>query len=200
MSHAKQKTTLKNIGICNVCNYKYIKKKSTQKTCSKACGYKYRTLPPNKTQFKKGQKPWNFGILLSDDYKAKLSEARLKSIYRTGKLHPKWKGGTYGYYSGIARKVMIENKVDKKCTVCSSVKNIHTHHIDKNRQNNQLSNLKYLCGSCHLKLHHSENRTCVCSWCKNKFLSGRIKRMYCSQACRRKSTKLRKLNTRNAQV
>ncbi|KYK22720.1 hypothetical protein AYK24_00400 [Thermoplasmatales archaeon SG8-52-4] len=46
---------------------------------------------------------------------------------------------------------------DKKCNRCDSVNNLLTHHIDKDRTNNDLSNLEILCKSCHQKHHCTRN-------------------------------------------
>lgn len=36
-----------------------------------------------------------------------------------------------------------------RCESCGSTKNLMVHHIDGNRKNNEKSNLKTLCWSCH---------------------------------------------------
>lgn len=49
-----------------------------------------------------------------------------------------------------------------KCITCGSKKQIVIHHIDKNRNNDDSSNLVPLCTACHLRIH-------------NKFLRGERK-------------------------
>jgi len=39
------------------------------------------------------------------------------------------------------------------CQKCGSKENIHIHHIDWNKENNELDNLVLLCSSCHSTLH-----------------------------------------------
>ena len=42
----------------------------------------------------------------------------------------------------------------KKCSVCGETEGqIDVHHVDKNRKNNKIENLKVLCASCHGRLH-----------------------------------------------
>ncbi len=42
------------------------------------------------------------------------------------------------------------------CNICGSTENLLVHHIDGNRDNNSLSNLLPVCGSCHGKIHSSK--------------------------------------------
>ena len=147
---------------------------------------------PNQTSFKKGNVPWNTGKKMSDKHKKILSEARMKSKHRTGKLHPRWKGGKRRYYCDVANRLLQEAKKDKICFICKSNKKIHIHHKDRNWKNNTLNNLVYLCLSCHLKIHHKEDKTkCICQWCNKVFYSGRVSRMFCSSSCRCKEWKSR---------
>lgn len=50
-------------------------------------------------------------------------------------------------------EVLDNAGVERKCVICGSTENMHTHHIDGNHSNNDLSNLQWMCGSCHSKLH-----------------------------------------------
>lgn len=49
--------------------------------------------------------------------------------------------------------VLIEAGRERVCELCGATENVHTHHKDLNHDNNELSNLQWLCGSCHSKLH-----------------------------------------------
>lgn len=141
---------------------------------------------PNQTSFRKGQTPWNKGKRLPDWYKEKLSKARLQSKYRTGELHPKWKGGKRGYYNDTAKRLLISCGVSYKCSSCGFIGIIHIHHKDRNWRNNDLNNLIFLCNSCHLTLHHKEDRkTLKCQECSKLFISkGRRSSKFCSGKCR----------------
>lgn len=44
------------------------------------------------------------------------------------------------------------------CEECGTTTDLHVHHVDRNPENNDPSNLKTLCASCHLKLHWREDR------------------------------------------
>lgn len=76
----------------------------------------------NQTSWKKGNIPWNKGKKLSKEYRKKLSMARLNSPYRNGILHPRWKGGSRGYFNAIARKILEENKIKEICFICNKEK------------------------------------------------------------------------------
>jgi len=41
----------------------------------------------------------------------------------------------------------------KQCEVCGDTHNVVVHHIDGNRENNDLSNLVPVCDSCHKSIH-----------------------------------------------
>ncbi len=156
---------------------------------------------PNQTSFKKGNIPWNKGKSLPIWFKKRLSQARLNSKYRTGKLHPRWKGGQRGYYGDIARKLLLKNNIPLICSICNTkIKRIHIHHKDRNWKNNLLENLIILCISCHLKIHHQEDKTKknICQWCGKIFYSRIKKQITCSSNCnlaKWKSTHLKRYKT-----
>lgn len=81
-------------------------------------------------------------------------EQKLKwSISRRGKQvgkdNPSYKNGGRGM--GVSTYTRFRAM---QCQECGSMNNLCVHHIDKNRANNDSSNLITLCGSCHTKLHH----------------------------------------------
>jgi len=60
---------------------------------------------------------------------------------------PQWKE--------IARQVRIRDNMT--CQMCGRKvfgKDAHVHHIDENRQHNDMSNLILLCPHCHSKVHN----------------------------------------------
>jgi hypothetical protein len=69
----------------------------------------------------------------------------------SGERHPFWVDGEHTY-----RKTMIESDVVRICTRCeeADTRVLLVHHIDKNRKNNALSNLAWLCHNCHFLIHH----------------------------------------------
>ena len=70
-----------------------------------------------------------------------------------GPTNQSWKTGISAY-----RKLITKTQ----CAYCGSTKNLLIHHLDENRNNNEVSNLIVLCKSCHQK-HH----------CKRSSITGR---------------------------
>ncbi len=70
-----------------------------------------------------------------------------------GPKHANWKSGRYSYKS-----VMLRNKVPKICKICKNKDGrvLAVHHLDKNKKNNNLSNLIWLCHNCHFLVHHNK--------------------------------------------
>ena len=70
-----------------------------------------------------------------------------------GSAHKNFKTGEFVY-----RGVMERNEVPKICRLCKTTdyRVLAVHHIDKNRKNNALENLAWLCNNCHFLIHHYE--------------------------------------------
>ncbi len=67
-----------------------------------------------------------------------------------GKNHPRWKNGEGSY-----REMMLRSKIIQICNKCGTndIRVLLIHHIDRNRKNNKISNLKWLCRNCHYLVH-----------------------------------------------
>jgi len=112
-----------------------------------------------KRRWKNAEYKNRMSIFMKENNPMKKEEnAKKLSIIKTGIKRPylseKYKGkGNPNYRSGLitGKRKVIEIK--KVCEVCSSEKNLEVHHIDEDRTNNELSNLKLLCKSCHSKEH-----------------------------------------------
>ena len=75
-------------------------------------------------------------------------EVVAKSIYQiiTKKGYNQGGKNNNNYKNGIS---MYAQRKKSKCQSCGSTKNLMVHHKDGNRKNNDASNLKTLCWSCH---------------------------------------------------
>ncbi len=67
-----------------------------------------------------------------------------------GTKHPLWKNGKNAYRSIIKR-----GKIKPICNIChtNDERVLVVHHVDKNRQNNSIKNLVWLCRNCHHLVH-----------------------------------------------
>ena len=74
------------------------------------------------------------------------------SIVYVGKSHWNWKGGEHVEY----RDRLQGSGIRKYCRVCNTddKRILCVHHLDKNRKNNALENLMWLCHNCHYLVHH----------------------------------------------
>ena len=68
----------------------------------------------------------------------------------SGQRHNNWKNGEASY-----RNIMRRASIDPVCVFCSSndERVIVVHHKDRNRKNNVLENLVWLCRNCHYIVH-----------------------------------------------
>lgn len=81
---------------------------------------------------------------------SKSCQARWRNAFYAGERHANWKGGETAY-----RRIMQRANIPMKCEHCKTKDErvIIVHHKDRNRNNNQLSNLMYLCMNCHFIEH-----------------------------------------------
>lgn len=75
-----------------------------------------------------------------------------------GARHVFWKTGIRSY-----RNLLKRSSRKKVCAGCGikDIRILAVHHVDKNRFNNKIENLKWLCHNCHFLVHHynlNENR------------------------------------------
>lgn len=59
------------------------------------------------------------------------------------------------------RKLLLQSKIPIRCKLCGINENINfiqmsVHHVDGNKKNNDISNLVWICESCHQYLHNSK--------------------------------------------
>lgn len=77
------------------------------------------------------------------------------TIVFIGKNHPNWKHGEYIYRN----RLINNNAILKICKICKidDFRILAVHHLDKNKKNNKLENLIWLCHNCHFLAHHYNN-------------------------------------------
>lgn len=110
-----------------------------------------------KEQYKNGRIVWNKWLNESNPSVKKQGDALRKYHHNNkfGKDNSNYKTGI-GMYKRLKEDIVF-------CEICGSDENLEVHHLDKNRNNNELSNLIKVCRNCHRKFHYSKS---------NKFLIG----------------------------
>ena len=149
---------------CLICGSKFYKKPShilrgEGKYCSNACAGKSRL----RGKFIKcaicGQVAWKMPKALEHSKSGKFFCSKsCQTIWRNtirfvGPKHPNWKGGLSRYRLIISRSNI--SKICKRCGV-DDIRILAVHHIDKNRNNNKLNNLTWLCHNCHFLIHNNK--------------------------------------------
>lgn len=81
----------------------------------------------------------------------KSCQTRWRNQLFVGEKHANFTTGMNSY-----RSVLDRNKILKICHLCkmTDARALAVHHIDKNRKNNTLKNLAWLCHNCHFLVHH----------------------------------------------
>lgn len=100
------------------------------------------------------------GLRHSEETKEKIGRAKI------GKLNPSWQGGIsfepYGIEFNNNLKKEIHRRDNYTCQECGFTQEqlgykLSVHHIDYNKQNNEVNNLISLCKSCHTKTCFNRN-------------------------------------------
>lgn len=92
--------------------------------------------------------------LLRSKSKLNFCSRQCFSQSHVGVHHPLWKTGENAYLSLMRKK---RKQVCRRCGM-KNKRVLLVHHIDKNRKNNVLSNLVWLCRNCHHLVHKYQER------------------------------------------
>ena len=90
----------------------------------------------------------------SDNYFcSKSCQTKWRNTVYVGKKHHSWIDGSNAY-----RRIMKRHKREPVCANCNLTNQqvLVVHHIDHNRTNNDISNLKWLCRNCHYLAHNGK--------------------------------------------
>ena len=122
------------------------------KFCSRSCATTYRNTHDNPA--------WRQEVRtkISANH-ADVSGSNNPMYGKRGKLAPSYIDGRNSFVGEKYRKIMLANTVPI-CSECgeSDIEKLHVHHKDHNHSNNDISNLKWLCVSCHNNIYHARER------------------------------------------
>jgi len=148
---------------CKVCSKEfygkpYFIKIGHAKYCSAVCQYKARKNGKVVPCFTCGKETYKAVRRLKISRSGKFFCSKsCQTVWRNqefiGIKHHNWKTGLFAY-----RSILSRNKIPKFCNLCKTkdARVLATHHIDKNRTNNKVSNLAWLCHNCHFLVHHNK--------------------------------------------
>ncbi|MBI4600028.1 HNH endonuclease [Candidatus Uhrbacteria bacterium] len=92
----------------------------------------------------------------------KSCQTKWRNQVYSGPRHHLWIDGGSMY-----REIMRRSDAKQICRLCKTkdTRILIVHHIDKNRKNNNIANLAWLCHNCHFLVHHHEDE-------RKKFMVG----------------------------
>jgi len=135
---------------CAVCNTEFRHHKTKKRRfCGISCSNKSRyeiILIPCKvcgTNFRKSND--NSFFCSNECY----NKSGNRSKNKVRDKNPNFIRGKFSYRKYALRELPNE------CIICKKTEKLDAHHIDENRENNELYNLAILCHSCHMKYHHN---------------------------------------------
>ncbi len=84
---------------------------------------------------------------------SKSCQTKWRNTVYVGEKHHSWINGMNSY-----RRIMKRHKIEPVCATCkiADTRVLIVHHLDHNRTNNTLSNLKWLCRNCHYLIHEGK--------------------------------------------
>lgn len=146
--------------VCSFCNRKFKRKESQIKSairhyCSVYCseqgrkrGKIVRCFVCKKTTYKKLKA---LKLSKSGEY---FCSHKCSNIFigrgQRAENHPNWAGGIFSY-----KNLLKRTDLKKECILCgkNDSRILCVHHLDKDRGNNKISNLVWLCRNCHFLVH-----------------------------------------------
>lgn len=125
------------------------------KFCSTGCGTKYRNLHDNPSS-----RP-EVRAKISANH-ADVSGERNPMYGRRGELAPAYVDGRNEVEGSSVWQRVAFRYFSRRCSICGSVpsnpRRLHVHHKDRNRSNNEPSNLEVVCVDCHNNVRHPMER------------------------------------------
>ena len=145
---------------CRICGKEfYVKPSHLRRGWGKYCSKKCQNKGQLKGRFvycsQCGKKIWRIPRDLKHSksgkfFCSKSCQAKWRNKVYAGPKHSFWDGGISMY-----RRMLIEKGIPRICArcKCKDERILSVHHRDKNRRNNEIKNLTWLCLNCHYLVH-----------------------------------------------
>lgn len=151
---------------CSVCNKQFYGKpshiaKGWAKVCSRDCLYKLQKTEKIVACSQCGRDTYkNESTLRRSDSNMFFCNKSCQTIWRN-KLYTKEKHANWISGKASCRSILIRENRLLVCAKCSTTDSriLAVHHRDKNRDNNSVRNLSWLCHNCHYLVHHYDNES-----------------------------------------
>ena len=151
---------------CKLCEKEFYAKPSWLKNgwgkyCSSKCQYEAQKTGKFIACYICGKKTWKTPKQTDHSKSGKFFCGKsCQTLWRNkefrGPRHHNWKGGKYI----IHKSLLLENDIKAVCKLCKSKDErvLAVHHLDKNRKNNNVKNLVFLCQNCHHLVHYHNEK------------------------------------------
>ncbi len=147
---------------CQLCNHKFYAKPSwlkrgVGKYCSRKCKHNAQKTGKTVNCFICGKKVYKRKKALLHSKSGKFfCNKSCQTVWRNqefrGSKHGNWKGGEHIKY----REILLKRKIKPICKLCkcNDLRILCAHHLDKNKRNNVIENLIWVCHNCHYLIHN----------------------------------------------
>jgi len=148
---------------CAVCNKKFDDHSAgVKKYCSKECYYKMKKIRGDKVEWTDGMRERMSERMSGDKNPGYGKPSKLKGIKRpdiSGEKHPNYIRGYYLNKEGykiIGKRTRLHRKIVENFIGRELMEEEIIHHIDGDKQNNNIENLKIVSRKEHIEIHRNE--------------------------------------------
>src|SRR3989344_5210045 len=151
------------IKLCEICSKEFYAKpffikRGHAKYCSKKCQSKAQKRGKFINCDTCGKQAWKMPKHLKHSKSGKFfctksCQTLWRNRFYSGPRHPNWKDGGRTHYRNVIKK---HSEIPRICANCKNndERVLVVHHKNRNRKNNNIENLMWLCSNCHLLVHH----------------------------------------------
>ncbi len=154
---------------CKICESKfYVKpnhqKKGWGKCCSMVCRNQYQKTGKYLSCTICGNLTWRGPAQIKHSTSGKFFCGKsCQALWRNSSVYIEEKSSTWKDGRNAYRKILSRRTKELKCSLCGfeDSRALAVHHVDKDRKNNSVENLAWLCHNCHFLIHHYDKELAV---------------------------------------